>query len=167
MIKINSVFTPNILDAKRIKILPFENKNTNDIYVWLDSNIELLISKELLVKEFLGDNDMGLFKHPIRNNIKDEAEAIRIYRPQYYEAVKKQVDKYLKTYKDDKGLYECGVLILRNNERVRNFCQDWWKEIIENSPRDQISFPFVLNKHNIKIKANDGDVRQHNWFKFK
>jgi hypothetical protein len=162
-ISLNSIWTDNILEAKKIKILPFKDA---DIYIWIDSNIELLISKEELVDKFLGDADIGIFKHPVRDNIKDEAEAIKPHRPQHYEAVKKQVAKYLKTYKDDKGLYECGVLVLRNNEKVRRFCKDWWNEIINNSVRDQISFPFVLNRHNIKIKANTGDVRKHKWFKY-
>lgn len=146
--------------AKKLKILPPDE----GISIWLDSNIKLLIDKDRFLNEFLGDADIAVFKHPLRNTVKEEVEAIKIYRDYAYDKAKKQFDSYI-GFKDDQGLYECGVLVIRHNQRTKTFCEDWWEEI-QNSPRDQVSFPYILSKHNIKLKANKGDVRKHKWFKF-
>jgi len=116
------------------------------------------------VKEFLGDNDIGLFKHPERNTVEEEIKALR--KSYAYERALKQFNKNKRLgFKDDQGLYECGVLVIRHNEKTKSFCIDWWKQILEN-PRDQVSFPYILSKHNIKIKANTGNVGRHKWFQF-
>lgn len=146
--------------AKKLKILPPDK----GISIWLDSDIKLLIHKDRFVDEFLGNADIGVFKHPLRNTVKEEVEAIKTCRSYAYDNAKKQFDSYV-GFKDDCGLYECGVLVIRHNKRTKAFCKDWWEEIQENQ-RDQVSFPYVLSKHNIKLKANNGDVRNHPWFKF-
>jgi len=167
IIKVNSVYTDDILESKRIKIKPFLYEKA-DIYIWIDSNIKLLVDKEQLVDEFLGGSDIGLFKHPERNTIEEELGAIQIHRNKHYEKVRWQVLDYINKYnfRDNKGLYECGVLIIRDNKKTKKFCEDWWEQIKKYSVRDQISFPYILSKHNINIKANNGDVRKHKWFKF-
>jgi len=136
------------------------------ISVWLDSNIKLLIDKELFVKEFLGDSDIGVFKHPERNTVVDEVETIRIHKKYAYDRSRKQFDKYKSLgFKDNQGLYECGVLVIRHSKKTKAFCEDWWKEVQDN-PRDQVSLPYILSKHNIKLKSNSGNVRNHKFFKY-
>jgi hypothetical protein len=152
-----------VMEAKKYKILSHKYIDS-DISVWLDGNIELLIPEEELIKEFLGDADIGLFKHPYRDCIYYEAvaDAGRV------EELKPQVDYYRsKGFPKHAGLYECGVLVRRNTEAVNKFNEEWWKEIVKWSARDQISFPYVLSKYPLKVKANDGNVRNHKWFRFK
>jgi len=43
------------------------------------------------VKEFLGDNDIGLFKHPERNTVEEEIKALR--KSYAYERALKQFNK--------------------------------------------------------------------------
>lgn len=149
-----------VMEAKEYKILSHRYIDS-DISVWLDGNIELLIPEEEFIKEFLGDADIGLFKHPYRDCIYDEAVADvgRI------EMLKPQVDYYRSQgYPEKNGLYECGVLVRRNT--ANEFNEAWWEEM-KWSSRDQISFPYVLWKHPLKVKINEGNVRNHKWFKFK
>ena len=145
-----------------MKILPPDKV----ISVWLDSNIKLLIDKESFVEEFLGDSDIGAFKHPERNTVAEEVEAIRTQKEYASDRSRRQSDKHKKLgFKDNQGLYECGVLVIRHSEKTRAFCEDWWEEI-QSNPRDQVSLPYILSKHNIKLKANLGNVRNHKFFKY-
>jgi hypothetical protein len=149
------------MEAKKYKILA--HRYIDGTSVWLDGNIELLIPEEEFIKEFLGDADIGLFKHPYRDCIYEEAVADtgRI------DELKEQVDYYRSQgFPEKAGLYECGVLVRRNTEVVNKFNEEWWDEIQRWSARDQISFPYVLSKYPLKVKANEGNVRKHKWFKF-
>src|SRR5437667_162402 len=55
-------FTSPVMNAKIFKILPHKFLDC-DISVWIDGNIFLKIPVEQLVDEFLGGNDMALFRH--------------------------------------------------------------------------------------------------------
>jgi hypothetical protein len=37
------------------------------------------------------------------------------------------------------GLFDSGFTIRTNNQQVKNFNNTWWKELSENSARDQLS----------------------------
>ena len=61
------------------------------------------------------------------------------------------INYYYKGYIDSK-LYEAGLFIFKNKEKMNNFFNDWWQEILKYSYQDQISLPFVLWKNNINPK---------------
>ena len=151
-----------VLEAKEYKILAHQFIE-DEISVWLDGNIFLEVPEELLIEHFLGDADIGVWKHPHRDCIYDEAlsDVGRI------EELKPQVDYYRSQgFPEHNGLYECGTLVRRNTERVKEFNEAWWEEM-KRSTRDQISFPYVLSKFpDLKVKVNEGNVRNHPWFKF-
>jgi len=69
-------FKRPVMNAKIYKILAHQYID-EDISVWLDGNLFLKIPEEQLVKEFLGDADMAIFKHPDRDCVYDEAEAAK------------------------------------------------------------------------------------------
>lgn len=153
-----------VMEAKEYKILAHKFIE-DEISVWLDGNIFLEVPEELLIEHFLGDADIGVWKHPYRDCIYDEAlsDVGRV------ETLKHQVDHYRRQgFPEHAGLYECGTLVRRNTPRVNEFNEAWWKEIKQWSTRDQISFPYVLSKFpDLKVKVNEGNVRNHPWFKFK
>ena len=59
------------MDAKIFKILPHKYLDCN-ISVWLDSNIHLITNEVKFVDRFLGNADIGICKHPLRNTIKED-----------------------------------------------------------------------------------------------
>ena len=151
-----------VMEAKEYKILSHKFIDS-EISVWLDGNIELLVPEELLIEHFLGDADIGLWKHPYRDCLYEEAE-----KTKDIPKVEEQA-KYYKSqgFPKNAGLYECGTLVRRNTPRVNEFNEMWWEEIKKWSVRDQISFPYVLSKFpDLKIKVNEGNVREHPWFRY-
>ncbi len=162
-------FVYPVLNAKLYKILAHQYIDS-DISIWVDGNITLLCSPQQLVDEFLGDADIGVFKHPFRNCIYQEGEELKkiMKLKQQHPIINKQIENYKSLgYPDNNGLFENGVIVRRHSRMVEEFNNAWWAEICRWSYRDQLSFPVVLNKFPaLKIKSNTGDVRKHPMFKY-
>lgn len=160
-------FTLPVYNSKIYKVLAHQFVDS-DISIWIDGNIYLKASPSQIVEEMLGDADLGLFKHPVRNCIYKERDAAIFHRPLLKDEIYSQTERYLeKGYPVDNGLYECGVLIRRHSSKMESFNNSWWSEICRHSSRDQLSFPYVLSKFpSIKIKCTQGDVRTDKRFTY-
>lgn len=168
----DSIFARPVMDAKRFKILPHLYCHES-ITIWTDANIWLLAEPEVLVERFLGDADMALFAHPARQTVWDEFAAIRqgerFQIPFLQRQLTAQEDAYRKAgLWQAAPLYECNVLIRRNNEQVNRVMDAWWSEICRWQWRDQVSLPYVLWKYgkNLRVRPIKGDVRKHSDFKY-
>lgn len=155
------------MEAKIYKILPHLFLDT-DISIWLDGNIELLIDKEQLVDEYLGNADMMVWKHFDRDCIYDEVPNIIGLGGDRGINVEAQAGYYKSQgFPAHAGLAECNVIIRRHNDKVKYFCNEWWSEICRWSARDQMSFPYVLKNHpNLKVNFINANVRNHTWFNY-
>ena len=166
-------FKRDVYNAKIYKILPHLYLDT-DISMWIDGNIKLKVDPEVIVKEFLGDNDIALFRHFARNCVYREAiESKGRYKADTEEYVHKEIEAHAEHYKkleypESNGLYECNFLVRRHNKIMESFNEKWWAEICRHSNRDQISFPYVLSKFpDLKINVINGNVREHQYFEYK
>jgi hypothetical protein len=68
------------------------------------------------------------------------------------------VDNQMRRYKiegfpDNLGLFDSGFTIRSNNQQVKKFNETWWKEVLENSARDQLSQVYSSWKTNIPINS--------------
>lgn len=141
------------LNAKAPKIL--SHLFVSDISVWVDGNVYL---KEIDVEKILGNSDMAVVRHPIRNCLYQEAIPAK-ERIKHDPWGRDMIDEQIRHYTDARfprnyGLWFCCMLIRRDNEVVRRFNEIWWAQICRYSYRDQISFPFALSKvPDIKIKT--------------
>ncbi len=162
-------FVYPVLNAKIYKILSHQYIDS-DISIWIDGNITLLCSPEELVDKFLGDADIGVFKHPVRNCIyKEEEELKKVPKvKQQLPIIRQQLEHYKASgYPDNNGLYENGVIVRRHSKIIEEFNNAWWAEICRWSYRDQLSFPVILEKFpSLKVKSNTGDVRRHPMFQY-
>jgi len=160
-----SKFVLPVMNAKIYKILPWLFLNC-DISIWVDGNIFPLVEKERLVKEFLKDADMAIFKHPDRDCIYDEAPACKGLYPNndYHKRIDEQIAYYQAKGIEGKGMAECNFIIRRHNKKVKDFCNDWWSHICRFSERDQLSYP-VVDK-DLKINYIKGNIRNHPYFKY-
>lgn len=168
------IFKNPIMEAKRYKLLPhlfFDEKIT----IWIDANIQMLITPEDAVKRFLGKADMAIFAHPHRDCFYDEFTALRKNEgrfkiPWLQEQLKQQEDKYRsELFPAHYGLWECNFIIRRNNPKVNNLMNAWWAEICRWQWRDQVSFPYILRKHGEGIVFNTilgPDIRCNPSFKY-
>ena len=160
-------FRRPVMNAKIFKILSHKFIDT-DISVWVDGNIQLLIPEDEFIKEFLGDADIGVWKHFDRDCVYDEAPATIGLGGDYTHKIQEQVDYYhSQGFPEHAGLAECNVIVRRHIDEVKRFNEAWWAEICRWSCRDQIAFPYVLKDFpNLKVKYNQGNVRNHEWFKY-
>jgi hypothetical protein len=124
-----------------------------------------------LVKEWLKDADMALWKHPSRDCIYEEAvQAKGLFHPS--ETIRRDIDRQIEHYRQigiprHIGMAECGVIIRRNKPIVNRFNEAWWAEICCYSQRDQISFPVVLREFpDLKVNFIKGNSRHHEYFNY-
>jgi hypothetical protein len=166
-IKVVPTFKNPIKDVRKCKILSHEYIDA-DISIWVDGNIYPLIDDKELVDKYLGDSDMALFKHPYRDCIYDEFGIVSKLKYDLPEILDNQMTKYkISGYPEKNGLCETGFLIRRNNEKVNNFNETWWNEVLLNSHRDQLSFNYVLDKFpDLKVNYIEGNIRNHSDFKY-
>jgi hypothetical protein len=161
-----NIFTKPVLNAKIYKILPHLFFPEYQTFMWVDGNIFLKKDKQYYVDEYLYGYDVATFKHPQRDNIYQEIEVLK-NRPYYPEItnVVEQVESYKKQGFNKDLLYEANVIIRRNNKRTNQMFESWWAQITRWQYRDQISFPFIANKHyEVKINMIRGNIRYHEDF---
>ena len=137
-------FKSPVMNAKIYKIMPHKFLDT-DISVWMDGNIYL---KEDKILEWLGDNDIALFRHYKSKNIDWELKWIKYKfnrRSEVYLEAKAQVEHY-KALGEPERLVMGGFIIRRHTPLVAQFNEAWWAEICRWGQRDQLSLPMVLRQ---------------------
>lgn len=130
-----------------------------DIAVCIDGNMEILSDMDKFLEDhnFSIDNvDLMLPKHPQRDCIYDEADAIIKLRKDDLKHVRKHVE-YLKIekYPRNFGLHETGTIVIsRKSKNVESLFRQW-RNIYMSMPskRDQMSFDYSwwCNNHNVRI----------------
>jgi len=140
--------------ARKYKMLPHKYLPNYDAWIWMDNSCLFKYDPVDLFELYMTNFDMCLHEHCDRSNIIQEAEVIIQRNLDDSTIVNNQIKKYLREQYEDYGLYETGILMRRNNSHIVSFNEMWWAEINNNSIRDQISFPYVLWKHNwIRLNA--------------
>lgn len=147
-----SIFVPNnglsdVKLARRIKILPWEYFDF-DVCLWIDGNT--VFNKDKI--EELTKSDFVISKHPERDCIYDEGEAII----KFGKDSREQINRVLKRYEEEgfpkkDGLVASHAILRKNTPEIKFFCEEWWKEVLVNSHRDQMAFNYVLWKNPIAI----------------
>jgi len=135
----------NRRNAKIYKVAPSLFLPDYDYYIWMDACNCLSIDPKELIEGYVGESDLGLFAHPHRNCLYEEAQVIYQYELDLPEIVQDQMNAYkMSRFPSNYGLYELSCFIMKNNETTRKMGLMWWEQICRFSSRDQISFPFVL-----------------------
>ena len=123
-----------------------------DYYIWVDGS--MFLRDNFIVNIFkLIDQDYNLinFKHSVRNNIKDETNVSINMNKYKYQNILYQYNSYIEDkFPDNIGLFEKTIFIRKNNEIMNDLFNLWWLNNLEYSYQDQISYPYVLWKKNIK-----------------
>jgi hypothetical protein len=92
------------------------------------------------------------FKHSIRSTILEELNISLLQQRYVDQDINEQYKKYIKDgFKDDNGLFENGIIIRALDDEITNkIFEDWWDHNVKYSFQDQISYPYILWKHNKK-----------------
>lgn len=164
-------FLKNIKDlrkkARYVKVNSHLILPEHDVSIWVDSCFEprFTDAKKMLDEIGLGNNNMMAYKHPLRNCLFDEANAVIQYKLDTIGVVSNQMKRYRDMgFPKEYGLFETGFLIRKNNNKIKNFNETWWTEIKNNSGRDQLSHMFaswysdvdtILIKVGLTMENND------------
>lgn len=151
---INAIEEIRKLDNKdknrAIKILPHVFLSGYDYTIYVDGCITI-ITDMLPVIEHMGSKLLGVHLHQTRDCIYMEAEGVIHSGRASAELVNKQMSRYKREgYPRHYGLYENTILVRPNrNQRTIKLMDDWWKEYLLLSKRDQLSLPYVIWKNNV------------------
>ena len=164
-------FTSARRNSRVYKMLPHQFVDT-EYSIWIDGNIRLLKTPDELVETYLKDHDIAMFPHPGRSCLYDEAMVCAKAHLDDPEVIIEQVKKYEDDgFAKQKGLFECSLIIRRHTPEIETLNNAWWSEYCRHSVRDQISFPYVLDKTavhvqpivpNYWIQGNDGEMNRGN-----
>lgn len=154
-------------------------ENDSDYYIWIDSKFKV-VSENFVndIINYLGDYEMCLCEHPNRDSIKKECDFVleqmnnkNQYLVERYlgEKIKEQVDFYLneKNFIDDK-LFALGFFAYSKNLIVNknyNLMTDWFFHNCYWSIQDQLSFPYLLQKHRINYTVFNFNIFLNNYIK--
>lgn len=128
--------------------------------LWVDGNIDLLVSPLKLIDLLPKTEFLLIPEHPLRHCIYEEIEACKKLKKDTVEILDK-VKNYLleQQYPEQKGLVQSNVLIRKHNDKICiKFMEEWWNFIKEYSKRDQVSFNYLIWKNNLSyayIKWDD------------
>lgn len=142
-------------NSRITKIMPHKYSDA-DVIITIDGNMKLLVPAEELVAKYLGDYDMAVFKHGMRDCIYDEALEVCKLKMDDIETVIKQVKHYEDSfYGKNKGLAQGGIIIRRNNKKTQLFNELWWADYCRYSRRDQLSLMPAIDKSGVRVNMID------------
>ena len=147
-----------------------------DWYVWLDSSIQVR-SNDICdwILDTAGDKPLCLFRHSYASSILEEAKRVRdnlnrgiSYIQQRYrgEPILEQIAHYYGDPEfEDKQLF--GMTMFAYHRSAHGLMQDWFDHNVIWTIQDQLSFPYVLQKHKMNYALFDGLITETNpWFEW-
>lgn len=149
---------PERRNAKLAKMLGWMLIPGYDYYIWQDSTSEVQVDPELLINTFLGPNtDLVAWKHPHRDCSYFEAISVLGVGKDQPEP-SHACQQFLKNanWPEHGGLYEMSSFIYRNSFKVQQALLAWFELVSRFSSRDQILFPYVVHKHDLKLSFLPG-----------
>lgn len=154
-----------VRQAKEPKIIPHKYLyNNQDIAysLWMDGNCRLKVPMRVLIDKYLKDSDIAFFPHPTRDCIYSEANMCRKLILDDVFTMEYQMAKYLKEgYPENNGLIDGSVILRRHTPQIAELNNLWWKEILNGSRRDQLSFNYAAWKLKIKYSEITGHNHVH------
>jgi hypothetical protein len=140
------------MSAKWFKALPQKALPEYSTTIWIDGGTRLLTPDFAdVVLTALGDGVIALFKHPVRDTVRAEAEFC-VPLPKYRdEPLMDQVQHYSdKGFADDRGLFAGGILGRNRHSQARKLGRLWLRENRRWSYQDQLSLPYLFWKLDIE-----------------
>ena len=136
-----------------------------DFILWVDGSVK--IKSKNMVSAFMNraGGSICLFRHPWRQCIYKEAEAVKGKLHSINEPVVKQIQYYNDhRYPKNNGLY-CGTVFgMYRSEKMNRIMDAWWDQVKRFSARDQLSLPYVMWRLKIRPSIFEGNIYQCKYF---
>lgn len=164
-----------IKQQRGVKMLAHRYLADYDVSVYVDGSVVVRGD----IKEFLRTLDFSLYsvfipEHPQRKCIYAEKDACVKIKKITGDAVvlaEKQMKRYKSEgYPQNFGLVQANIIVRKHND---DYCKvlmkEWWEEFKENTPRDQLSFNYILWKTGSKkfkyLPKTTCNSKTFNWLK--
>jgi hypothetical protein len=153
-----------------IKMHPHLFLPEHDVSLYIDGSVKIVGDVRALVTATLqSPNDVFLYEHPQRDCIYSEANACAYYGYDWVWNINRQMQRYRgEGFPAHRGLFEAGVILRRNTEKVSELMRYWWTDYTNGVKRDQLSLTVVAWRLGISIGSlGRSDFRFENrYFKF-
>jgi hypothetical protein len=148
------------------KILPHKFLPKYDYSLYIDGNIRIIGDIDEYINKFSNNASMLCFIHPQRSCIYYEADACIKMEKDNVELIKNQINRYRdEKYPENNGLIAGGILYRRHKDPMVIKSMDaWWKEVKNNSYRDQLSFNYVCWKTNFQYEICNLNIWKNEFF---
>lgn len=161
----------DIILARKIKILGHKIVSENyETSIWVDGAFVIRDSVNKFLNTYcdLDNYDIAVPVHHERESVYEEiAEVVKRGKESINNA--RRIQKFYEkvSFKNKNGLYETGILVRRHNkEIVKRAMKIWFSMVLEYSKRDQISFPYAINKSKLRIKPIRINVFDNKYFEW-
>ena len=152
----------SIYQARRQKMLMIIDKAAAyyDYFLYVDGNM-IILDPDIIdkfIKE-LWDNDILFVRHTHRKTTKEEVDYLcTLDRFSYIHKSIKEQYEYYKTqgFPDDLPLPCTGMMFFKGN-MSKKFFKDWYQDVRNRQPRDQVGVCYHLRTKQIKYKLLDID----------
>lgn len=162
---IQNLFNDPRRDSRIVKMLPHIFFPEAKYSLYVDGNIISKVPIQRMIDEYLEDDDIAVFKHHTRDCLFAEArECIRLELDDK-DVIERHIERY-KDFPEHKGLYQCGVILRRHTPRIKRLNEAWFSQYVTGCKRDQVSFPYVLEKEGVSIFAIDSYAYIHDYFQY-
>jgi len=136
---------------RKIKILSHKYLPDYDVTFYIDGNMEVQADLRGFMEFFHGG--FMTKRHPIRNNIYDEALAVIKKGKARRQDVECQMEAYRQMGFGVDVLYEDGFLIRDNSAGTQRLNEVWWKQVEAHTHRDQLSLPVAELLSGVKVRT--------------
>jgi hypothetical protein len=154
------------MSAKWFKMHPHEALPEYRRTVWIDGSVQVLSADfcEVVLGAVSADG-LSLFRHPIRDSVRAEAEFSAARRKYLGLPLREQVSHYqAKGFPDDRGLWACTVIGRENVHKTRRLGRLWMRENVRWTYQDQLSLPYLLWRLDMQPGAIPGGLRDDTLF---
>ena len=139
-----------------LKTQPHKYLPEHEWSVYVDANIAIEVGMWKILRDICGKEDFSVTRHPERDCIYVEREKCLALKKDNGVESEEQIKRYQKEgFPSHFGLNETGLLVRHNVDWVKTLDDMWWKEILNGSHRDQLSFNYCLWKGGFKVNNLD------------
>jgi hypothetical protein len=144
-------------NAKLAKVLGWLLVPGYDYYIWHDNHCEVCTDPKVIAAQYLQLSEIALFKHAHRNCAYAELQKVTEIQVDAVDNFSGALEFLQREqYPLDNGLFEMTSFMYRLTPKVKAMMLTWWELIARYTSRDQVMFPYALNKHQVSYSILPG-----------
>ena len=153
--------------ARRHKILCNDYLPEYDYSIWIDGKVIITGNIIDAIQKYHLSSPLLCMPHYERNCIYDEADKCISAGKGNPDSIKHQIQKYHNEgYPSHNGLIDSCVLFrVHHNPLLNTMLNIWWDEVLKESTRDQLSFPYACFKSGFTYDLCNFSIYNNPYFK--